>query len=287
MTVNGPNVPQRWTQPDDEAPPQPLSPEVEPPAPSLQPYPSTHVGAAQQASLYGAHAPYGVQAPYAAQPAPYGAATPYGGPAPYPGQFPNQGQPTPYPAGALPYAGQPGPMPYNGQPGPMPYSGQAPLAWQGPRVAEFWRRLVARFIDTVVAGAVLVGLAFAMGDTFGTLYQTGSATSGSFFYSVNGGGILVILGISLINEVLLVATLGGQVGKLVMGLRIARQRDAKIPAGPGWLLGRWFLLTVAFSFCFVPGLVMALSPLWGGPLLQGWHDKAFQTVVVRKPVEKA
>jgi uncharacterized RDD family membrane protein YckC len=172
-------------------------------------------------------------------------------------------------------------------PGPVLYPAQLPVVWHGPPIAEIWRRLVARLIDSMVWGAVTVGLAFALGDRFGTLYPTGTVTSPGYFYNVNGGGMLVILGLTLINEVLLVATLGGQVGKLAMGLRVARLRDAKIPAGPGWLVGRWFLLAASFTFCVIPGVVMALSPLWGGPLLQGWHDKAFQTVVVRKPPARA
>jgi uncharacterized RDD family membrane protein YckC len=143
------------------------------------------------------------------------------------------------------------------------------------------KRLGARIIDVVimwvamiVIGAVGIGGGVAVGST-GSDVGAGLALGALFMTMVT----LVLLAIAY--EVTLTALKGQTIGKMAVGIHVARADNGELP-GWGKSIMRWIL----------PGL-MALIPLvgWIGSVLtyvsltwddrrQGWHDKAAATVVV-------
>lgn len=154
---------------------------------------------------------------------------------------------------------------------------------QGLVAAPWWKRLVARLIDIALSLAVSGLLWSVLGESYVRKVEISSGDSTMVSYQTTPLGMLIGLVLGILTEVVLVALLGGQIGKLLMGIRIADAQTGKI--GPGWgrAIGRWLLLSVAFAACFVPGLILCLSPLWTGPRRQGYHDKAVGTLVVEKP----
>jgi uncharacterized RDD family membrane protein YckC len=93
--------------------------------------------------------------------------------------------------------------------------------------------------------------------------------------------ILTMAIIAITYEVTLVALKGQTVGKMVVGIRVARADNGGLPGwGPAAI--RWALPSI---LAFIPMigwlacLLVYLSFLWDDRR-QGWHDKAAATVVV-------
>ena len=138
------------------------------------------------------------------------------------------------------------------------------------------RRLVARIIDVVILVVVLliaigVGIAGALvGDD-----ESGLAALAVF------GGLVMWFVLALLYEVTLIALRGQTLGKMAMGIMVARAEDGGVP---GWskAIGRWILPGLLNLIPFVGGflgLLVYLSLLWDDRR-QGWHDKMGTTVVI-------
>ncbi len=179
----------------------------------------------------------------------------------------------PYPGG--PYGGGAPGGPYPGDPyGGGPYDTD-PLAGMPP-LADGGRRVLARVIDMVVVGIVVVLVNWAV---FGsTVYSVDADDVG------NGRS----LGYELVGAVLYVAydtfftARNGQTpGKRLMRLRTANLADGATPSVASALI-RAAVLWIPFAFCCAC-FWTAVAGGWSffdKPYRQGLHDKAARTVVV-------
>jgi len=196
-------------------------------------------------------------------------------PPPPPAGYP---PPSPPPPAGYPPAGYPPPPPggYAAAPG---YGPTRPVDRFGRPLAEWWRRLVALIIDSLVAGIPLTLL--------GVIMILGTRRTNEFGQRrASGGGLalfyLVIFGGSLLYYTLLDGGPGGQtVGKVAMGIQV-RDADNGGPIGVGRGLLRRFIYLILFVPCGIVGLINGLSPLWDKHR-QAWHDKAATSVVIDKP----
>ncbi|MBP0451680.1 RDD family protein [Kitasatospora sp. RG8] len=171
---------------------------------------------------------YGQQPPYGQNP--YGQ-NPYGG-QPYP----------PHPGGPqyqqAPQHQQPYPQQqYGQQPQPHPYAAPVPK----PKEASGFRRYPAILIDcalAVVLGFVAANAASHPKQTAHAAGHAAHATGPAVPYFV--ALLLVGLGVSFVNQVLLARIAGFSVGKGVMALRVIRKKDVSRPHT--WrLTKRWMI----------------------------------------------
>ncbi|MBB0245091.1 RDD family protein [Streptomyces alkaliphilus] len=136
-----------------------------------------------------------------------------------------------------------------------------------PPLAPLGRRFLARVADWLIV-AIPVGLI--------TLPWAFDGDGG-----LTGG--LVYLLVYFVYEGLMLTTRGQTLGKMLLGIRVARLDNGAVPAGnPGWIRAAVYSL---------PQLVPCLGTLfwlwnvltctWDRPYRQCLHDKAARTVVVR------
>lgn len=229
-----------------------------------------------------------------AQPGAASAAPPNGAPAPY-GTSPNYGTPSPfgmrsaggttrgYPTGYQPYQGQPG----QGQPG----------QGQEPGLAEWWRRLLARLIDVVVVGIVLMPVTIPLlRGPFGKLEQVAnrypnlsspgaqsalSRADGKFLGSL---WILALIAAAVwfLYDMLQHAKWGQTVGKRVLSTRVVSAYD-RSPISGAAAAKRAAVYALVPIIPAVGTLFSLINDLW---LLwdrrrQCLHDKAGRTIVIR------
>ncbi|MFD2690332.1 RDD family protein [Streptomyces phyllanthi] len=182
----------------------------------------------------------------------------------------------PPPSGGSPYdspsGGQPPPPggePYGGGPyGADPLAGMPPLADSGKRV-------LARLIDMIVVGAVVVLLGWA----FGTAQYTVDTDDLEYGKSLGQEAIAAVLYIAY--DTYFTARNGQTPGKRLMKLRTANLDDGSTPSVQT-SLGRAAVLWIPFAFC----CACIWTAVCGGwsffdkPYKQGLHDKAAKTVVV-------
>ena len=142
------------------------------------------------------------------------------------------------------------------------------------------RRLAARIIDIailLVAFLIVVAIGVA-GFILGS--EAGEDAAG---LAVLAGfsGLLVWFVIAFLYEPTMIASRGQTLGKMAMGVMVARAEDGEVP-GWGKSLGRWILPNLLNLIPFVGGLLSILvyiSLLWDDRR-QGWHDKMGTTVVL-------
>ena len=247
---------------------------------------------------------------------PYGQQQPYGYPQQQPGQ-PQYGYPQQPPQGQPQYGyQQPG---YQQQPGydpnsaPYGYQQQAPgtiqanngyinIAYLGTvQVATMGQRFLARLIDGVVAGIVIgivmaAGMASAMGIVHSTKdcsgYTYGSpdytqclndnASAGSGVVAVMFAFIGTFALFALLYEWLMISFFGATLGKMAMGLKVVKESNGQVPGLGGGFI-RYIIPIVGAFLCYIGALLVYLSPFFDNSgKLQGWHDRAAGTVVVKK-----
>ncbi|QYX79733.1 RDD family protein [Streptomyces akebiae] len=190
---------------------------------------------------------------------------PYGGGAgqPPPGGRPPGDQPPPY--GGGPYGGDP----YGGGPYPNdPLSGMPPLADSGKRV-------LARIIDMILVGIVVVLLAWA----FRISQYTVDSDDFEFGKSLGQEVLAAVLYIAY--DTFLTVRNGQTLGKKLMRLRVANLNDGSTPSAQTALI-RAAVLWIPFAFCCAC-IWTAIAGGWSffdKPYKQGLHDKAAKTVVV-------
>ena len=232
----------------------------------------------------------------------------YGYPQQPQGQQPGYGYPQQAPQGVPPQQGygypqqQPGQMP----PGPggtlQANNGYINVAGLGTvELATMGRRLGARALDAVAYGilyaifsaigvAGLVGASKSIDDcsgkTYGTAeYQQCVNDAASAGVSILAGffGVLALFAlIALLYEWLMVSIWGATLGKMVLGVKVVKESTGQAPGlGAGFI--RWIIPMVGSLFCGLGTLLVYLSPFFDNSgKLQGWHDRAGSTIVIKK-----
>ncbi|MEV5429637.1 RDD family protein [Streptomyces sp. NPDC052701] len=212
----------------------------------------------------GAGSPHGAQPP-PGHGGPYGSGSPGGG---------EQGG-SPYgggPQGGGPYGGGPyGGGPYGGGGGPTPAD---PLAGMPP-LADSGRRTLARVIDMVLVGIVVVLLTLPFGVSEYTVDGERIEVGDSFAQS------LVAAVLYIAYDTFMTARSGQTLGKKWLKMRVANLDNGDTPSLQT-ALTRAAVLWLPFAFCCAC-IWTAISGGWSffdRPYKQGLHDKAAKTVVV-------
>ncbi|AZM61986.1 MULTISPECIES: RDD family protein [unclassified Streptomyces] len=208
--------------------------------------------------------------PFKKQPPPGGPGTPPPG-SPYdtPGSGPyGGGGPGGGPGGGGPYGG--GGSPYGGPPGGPsdPLAGMPPLADSG-------RRTLARIIDMVLVGAVVVLLTLPFGLAEYDIDDNNVDVGSGFVQSV----IAAVLFIAY--DTVMTARTGQTLGKKWLRMRVADLADGSTPSTQTSLT-RAAVLWLPFAFCCacVWTVIAGGWSFFDRPYKQGLHDKAARTVVV-------
>ncbi|MFJ8212720.1 RDD family protein [Streptomyces sp. NPDC096033] len=233
---------------------------------------------------------------------------PYGQQQPPQGQ-PGYGYPQQAPQGVPPQAG----YGYPQQPPQQPYGvpPQAPGTLQANngyinvaslgtvQVATMGRRFGARLIDGL-AISVLVWILMAIGlaGSLGLADQVKDCgtdyASAAYQQCVNdqaeaaGGmiaalfGTLALIGIAtLLYEWLMISFIGATLGKMALGLKVVKESTGQAPGLGGGFI-RWIIPLVGSFLCGIGQLLVYLSPFFDNSgKLQGWHDRAAGTIVVK------
>ncbi|MFD0272539.1 RDD family protein [Kitasatospora sp. NPDC127111] len=172
------------------------------------------------------------------------------------------------------------------------------------KIATMGQRFLARLIDGLAIGAVItlimaLGLASALGiakdqkDCSSLFSYSGSnsayydcvrdnqdAASGFFVTMMVMLGVLSVF--NLLYEWLMVSFAGATLGKLAMGLRVVKESDGQVPGLGGGFI-RFIIPIVGAFLCYIGAALVYLSPFFDNSgKLQGWHDRAAGTVVIKK-----
>lgn len=166
---------------------------------------------------------------------------------------------------------------------PSRVSGQQIVDPSAPRLAQWWRRLVALLLDFVVLLVPLVTLylivdrasAEARCDSVTGACSTNPSSTALAFFLVSYFVILPAYFV-LMNG----SRRGQTIGKRAMSVRVC-DKDTGESIGYGRALGRWLMEGLFWFFGFV-GVLNSLWPLWD-PMRQAWHDKVVNSVVVSAP----
>lgn len=240
--------------------------------------------------------PYGQQPNYGGQPQGQpGYGYPQGQPQGQPGYGYPQGQPGYDPNAAAygyPQGGQPpGTVQANNGFINIPYLGTVQLATMG-------QRFLARLLDGVIIGVIysivmFAGLAGAIGigstdpvecnvdpATGLTECTGGEAALGGIaaFFAV----IAIMSVLLLAYEWLMISLKGATFGKMALGVKVVKEADGQVPGlGAGFI--RYIIPVVGSFLCGIGQILVYLSPFFDNSgKLQGWHDRAAGTVVIKK-----
>ncbi|MFQ6172761.1 RDD family protein [Oryzobacter sp. R7] len=206
--------------------------------------------------------------------------------------------------------------------GRAPAGGNAPQGWgsaspyggpmgartdvlpDGAVLAEWWRRLLARILDSVIASALGVIVAIPwLGDALGVLdrYVDEAANAARGGAQPDAGAFVtdfteailplavVSLVVTLVYEVAFLTWKSATPGKMLLGTVVRRVGDGE-PVGLVTALRRQVVSLLASAMSFVPLLGVAatvlnvIDPAWllWDPKRQTLHDKVADTVVVLK-----
>ncbi|AUG77679.1 RDD family protein [Kitasatospora sp. MMS16-BH015] len=244
--------------------------------------------------------PYGQQPPQAPQQPGYG----------YPQQPPAQPG-YGYPQQGAPQPGYGAPQPGYG----YPQQPQAPgtiqanngfinIANLGPvKIATMGQRFLARLVDGVIVGLVVtlamvlglggaVGLAKSSTDSctgidpstieYSNCINHNLSNASGGFMAAMFGTLAVVAGFSLLYEWLMVGLVGATLGKMALGLRVVKESTGENPGVGGGFI-RYIIPIVGAFLCYIGAILVYLSPFFDNSgKLQGWHDRAAGTVVVKK-----
>jgi uncharacterized RDD family membrane protein YckC len=210
----------------------------------------------------------------------------------YPQQGAPQGQPQyGYPQAPQGVPQQPG-YGHPQQPGygyPQQPGGQAPEGYANVpgvgmvEVGTYGARFGARLLDMIFAYIVVIALNLIF---FGAAFAGSSAGSGPTSDAALGSLVasLLVSALTLIfYDVIFVATMGSTPGKKILGMRIVNSRTGQKPSfGPA--LVRWgFPIGLGYITCGLGYFLIVISPFFDGTgQLRGWHDKAANTLVIKK-----
>lgn len=143
------------------------------------------------------------------------------------------------------------------------------------------KRLAARIID--VAIILFVVIIFLIVGVAGLVISAegGEEEVAGLVALAGFGGLLFFSVLALLYEPTMIALKGQTLGKMAMGIMVARADDGGLP-GWGKALGRWVLpglLTLIPLLGGLLSLLVYISLLWDDRR-QGWHDKMATTVVI-------
>jgi uncharacterized RDD family membrane protein YckC len=195
--------------------------------------------------------------------------------------------------------GQPGyGSPYQAYPG----AGYPPGPGNDPSLAEWWQRLLARLIDGLVVGVLLIGLwipivTSAMNRVRNVTYQfrgnlnspaaqnaMNHAISQAFGQAFGAIFLLAVVGavIMFVYDWVQHGLWGQTLGKRALGTRVVTA-DSRSKISGGAAAGRAAVYALPPLVPFVGGLFGLLNELWllWDPRRQCLHDKAARTVVVK------
>ncbi|GLW71380.1 RDD family protein [Kitasatospora phosalacinea] len=163
------------------------------------------------------------------------------------------------------------------------------------QVATMGMRFLARLLDGLVTG-VIIGIAMAAGmagavglankadkcDYTSSDYNSCVADASNSAVAVFFTMAAVIIAFSLLYEWLLISLAGATVGKMALGLRVVRENNGQHPGlGAGFV--RFLIPWVGYLACGLGMLLVWVSPFFDNSgKLQGWHDRAAGTLVVKK-----
>ncbi|MFJ4671703.1 RDD family protein [Kitasatospora purpeofusca] len=169
------------------------------------------------------------------------------------------------------------------------------------KLATMGQRFLARLIDGLAVGAIIalvmaLGLAGTLGIvkdtddcskyTYGSssysdcLQQQTDAASGVFATMMIMIAVLAVF--NLLYEWLLVSFAGATLGKMAMGLRVVKESTGQNPGLGGGFI-RFIIPIVGAFLCYIGALLVYLSPFFDNSgKLQGWHDRAAGTLVIKK-----
>ncbi|MFT4287307.1 RDD family protein [Nocardioides sp.] len=154
------------------------------------------------------------------------------------------------------------------------FSTSVPLGPTGTSYAGVGSRFGAYLLDVAIGAVVWV-----------PVYAIQLATLSDPYATVSGGAVAAVMVLSALGIVLsivqwgLVATKGGSLGKLMVGIAIV-DADTGRPIGWGRAFVRQLVLALLAAPCGI-GLLIQPFVIPGHPRRQGWHDRAVNTVVVR------
>jgi uncharacterized RDD family membrane protein YckC len=162
------------------------------------------------------------------------------------------------------------------------------LAPGGAPLAEFWQRLLAYLLDSLILGAaLLIPLVVILAGVFGSYFLSigpGASPDPMLMLLLYALAITLVLLLNVIASYLYFVRMcyktGQTIGKRVMKIRVVRAVDG----GPLDLRAakrRWVVQHVAASVAFYFNLADALWQLWDQPYRQCLHDKCAETVVVQ------
>ncbi|MFJ1756721.1 RDD family protein [Kitasatospora sp. NPDC088134] len=169
------------------------------------------------------------------------------------------------------------------------------------QVATMGQRFLARLLDGLIVGVIIgiamfAGLAGAVGlsknidDCNSYTYPSSAYTDCVNQQSQAAGGIVagfftliaVLAAFNLLYEWLMVGVKGATFGKMALGLRVVKESDGQVPGVGGGFI-RFIIPQVGYFLCGIGMLLVYLSPFFDNSgKLQGWHDRAAGTVVIKK-----
>ncbi|MEV0187700.1 RDD family protein [Kitasatospora purpeofusca] len=169
------------------------------------------------------------------------------------------------------------------------------------KLATMGQRFLARLIDGLAVGAIIalvmaLGLAGALGiaqkadDCSKYTYPSAAYSNCLQDQSDAAGGFLatmmIMIGVlavfNLLYEWLLVSFAGATLGKMAMGLRVVKESTGQNPGLGGGFI-RFIIPIVGAILCYIGALLVYLSPFFDNSgKLQGWHDRAAGTLVIKK-----
>ncbi|MFJ2739121.1 RDD family protein [Streptomyces sp. NPDC087440] len=165
-------------------------------------------------------------------------------------------------------------------------------------LATMGRRLGARALDAVAYGilyaiftaigmASLVGASSSIQDCDPMAANYSSCMNDNANASVGilagfFGAIALFALIALLYEWLMVSIWGATLGKMVLGVKVVKENTGQAPGlGAGFI--RYIIPMVGSLFCGLGTLLVYLSPFFDNSgKLQGWHDRAGGTIVIKK-----
>ncbi|MFE5735143.1 RDD family protein [Streptomyces sp. NPDC056528] len=222
-------------------------------------------------------------------------------------QQPGYGYPQQAPQGVPPQQGYGYPQQQPGAYPPAPGTLQANNGYINlhglgtVQVASMGLRFAARLIDGVAIGVIswvlsLLGLAGVAGaaesiedctklDPMTEAYQTclndQTAAAGGIMAAFFGFIFLIFIA-TMLYEWLMIAFVGATLGKMAVGLRVVKEATGGKPGIGGGFI-RWIIPMVGAVLCGIGQLLVYLSPFFDNSgKLQGWHDRAAGTLVVKK-----
>ncbi|MFC6062648.1 RDD family protein [Streptomyces ochraceiscleroticus] len=231
---------------------------------------------------------------------------------------PGYGYPQQAPQGVPPQQGYGYPQQAPGAP-QQPYGQQAAYGQQQPAgssvqanngyinlvsgpvlLATMGQRFLARLLDGVIVGvimtiAMVAGLGSVVGIAGNAAEDCGSYMDPGYDACMNeaaaqaSSGVAVMFGIlgifalfMLLYEWLMIGIKGATFGKMALGLRVVKESTGGVPGvGAGFI--RYIIPMVGAFICYIGMLLTYLSPFFDNSgKLQGWHDRAAGTVVIKK-----